>query len=568
MYGDYSDFFPGPSKNIMGIFMEDAMNRETGKVVPDPVGADYFFLKGFLNELMAEDFAQIEKDFLLHCSDKMNEYYNAAWFGGDMTCDSYPRESVRIKILVMIFNGAKLGDPYCRELIKYLYKTYHKREYNQLKRFKTINMQEIFSLAENEDGSCDYENMGRVMGMCCFMGIQLSEECSLLYTMLNRQRDVWDREHEEQLEFGGFREGLLEECMQTVDDWQDAEQEKKRRTILNKKYWTDDEFAGICLRYFGYPEGYAYQCREACAGLRVDLSRTLALLKTVYPKREFSYEEVQSYAHIYILTHALTQTSICFDEQIEQLLGVADYMAEDAENSLFRPENILFSEKKEQTGSKKPEPVNVAPVSAGKAQPEDYLAEIARLRKKLHEKEQENAYLREENRNAKNAEREDRELINKLQSDREELIALREYAYKSTWEPDSAEEIGTEGINIEEINIEEMRKAVAEKAVVIIGGHTNWIQKLKRLFPGWLFVHPDAYKTVDGKVLENKDQVYFFTDYLNHVSYVKYIAALREKRIPFGYLGRVNVESVVRRVYEDLAEKKRAGCETYCVIKY
>ena len=133
-------------------------------------------------------------------------------------------------------------------------------------------------------------------------------------------------------------------------------------------------------------------------------------------------------------------------------------------------------------------------------------------------------------------------MINKLQGDREELIALREYAYKSEWETEPAAET----------KMEEMAAAIAGKNVVIIGGHVNWIQKLKQLFPKWLFVHPDMYRTVDGKMLENKEHVYFFTDYLNHVSYKKFIAVLREKKIPFGYLEKVNVESVVRRVFEDL----------------
>lgn len=94
------------------------------------------------------------------------------------------------------------------------------------------------------------------------------------------------------------------------------------------------------------------------------------------------------------------------------------------------------------------------------------------------------------------------------------------------------------------------------KNVAIIGGHVNWIQKLKQLFPNWLFVHPDMHRAVDGRMLENKEHVYFFTDYLSHVSYKKYITVLREKEIPFGYLGMVNVESVVRRVFEDLRDKE------------
>ena len=90
------------------------------------------------------------------------------------------------------------------------------------------------------------------------------------------------------------------------------------------------------------------------------------------------------------------------------------------------------------------------------------------------------------------------------------------------------------------------------KDVVIIGGHINWQNKLKELFPGWKYIAPDAYKTVDGSMLENKDKVYFYTEYINHVSYYKFIAAVRDKKIPFGYIGSNNIDKVVRQVYEDL----------------
>ena len=79
----------------------------------------------------------------------------------------------------------------------------------------------------------------------------------------------------------------------------------------------------------------------------------------------------------------------------------------------------------------------------------------------------------------------------------------------------------------------------------------NWINKLKQQFPNWMFIHPDSYKNVDGKIFEDKERVYFFTDYLNHASYMKFIAALRGRKVPFDYLGSRNVESMIRQVFED-----------------
>ena len=36
---------------------------------------------------------------------------------------------------------------------------------------------------------------------------------------------------------------------------------------------------------------------------------------------------------------------------------------------------------------------------------------------------------------------------------------------------------------IAETEIEEMKSAIAGKDVAVIGGHVNWVQKLKQLFP-------------------------------------------------------------------------------------
>lgn len=177
-FEEYDELHEPLSREVIGMFIQDTMNREAGKVAPDTAGVDYFFLREFINDSMRQDFPYIERDFIRHRSDKLAEYFNAAWYGGDMSCNSSPREAVNRRILTMIFNGAKLGDSYCRELIKYLYKTYYKKEYNQLKRFKTIAAEEIFSLAESSDEEISYVDMARVMSMCSFMGIWLTEECS------------------------------------------------------------------------------------------------------------------------------------------------------------------------------------------------------------------------------------------------------------------------------------------------------------------------------------------------------------------------------------------------------
>ena len=186
--------------------------------------------------------------------------------------------------------------------------------------------------------------------------------------------------------------------------------------------------------------------------------------------------------------------------------------------------------------------MNVAPVSMGTAAEEDYLREIAVLRGKVNEQEQKINILRDQFRQVKIAQEENERALSEYRAEREELIALREYVYN----------LELDESPLTEETLVDMEKAIANKNIVIIGGHVNWINKLKERFPNWMFILPDSYKTVDGKMLEGKDKVYFFTDYLSHVTYGKFIAAVRERHIPFGYLGSLNVEKLIRQIYEDV----------------
>ena len=134
-------------------------------------------------------------------------------------------------------------------------------------------------------------------------------------------------------------------------------------------------------------------------------------------------------------------------------------------------------------------------------------------------------------------------MLKKYEEDRDELIALREFVYNSEHDEEDA---------VQEDKLPEMKAYIADKNVVIIGGHVNWQNKLKEMFPDWKYVSLTSFKTVDGSMLENKDKVYFYTDYISHTSYYKFIAAVRERKIPFGYIGSYNLDKVVRQIYKDL----------------
>ena len=538
-YSDYVDF--QKKKELAAIMFEDMLSKESGNVVaPDTTGVGFFFLMDFITPDMFNDFALIEQDFLKKCRGKLDEFQQVGWYGETSFRTNRPLDAMQSAVMRLIYNGAKIGDEYCLELIKNLYKVYHKKEYNQLKRFRTISPDEIFSLTEDEYTDSDYPSVGRVMGMCPFMGIQLHENCSFMYKLLNNKRAEYLAEEEDETEYEIFDDDLFDECTEQVDKWL-TEQAKKNLPYgkNNEKYWEVFGFVGKCLRQQGYVEDYHKLCLENNMGLRMQMIRTLAVLKTTKPKKDYTFEEIQMYTNIYDLAAALTDVADSFNYEAGYLIG--DEIDElDVEEALFNPASMTVNVR-----SKKPEKkpaTNVAPVSKGDVSAEDYLAEIAELRKKLNEKEQENKYLREQYRNAKHSSEETEGLIRKYAAERDELIALREYAYNSEHADDT----------VEEDKLPDMEKAIADKQIVIIGGHVNWQNKLKQMFPEWLFVHPDAYKTVNSGMLEGKEKVYFFTDYINHISYKKFVAIVREKSIPFGYIGSRNIDSVVAQIYQEM----------------
>ncbi len=93
----------------------------------------------FITDDMSSDFAFIEQDFLKNCRGRLDEFQNVGWYGERSFRTSRPRYVMQNNVLRLIYNGAKIGDDYCLELIKNLYKVYHKKEYKQLKRFSKIN---------------------------------------------------------------------------------------------------------------------------------------------------------------------------------------------------------------------------------------------------------------------------------------------------------------------------------------------------------------------------------------------------------------------------------------------
>lgn len=512
--------------------------REFNGPKPETAGTDMYFIHNFVTPDMELDFERIEADFLKHCYTRLREFAEVQWYAYEEAKFSSPEVSHQHLIVGLMLNGTRTGDEYCMALIRYLFKTYHKPLYRQLKRFKSLTGDEVLSLCLHE-GELDLGHVAIILTMCVIDQIPVADSCGFFYEYMDDLRKDREKRCEEKSEFEVLDGDLFKECEALAEQWCDAETENGRNIFKWYKSWqNEDKFVKVCLKDQGYPEDYVLRSAGTFLGYAVEFGRTLAILRTAFPKKDFSFEEVQRYAHLYSAISALIHVSEELDEVNKNLLGLYEN-ADWYEETLFHPENILIPKHRE------PE-TNTASALASvhtKAKTEDGQppADTEDLKAMLARKTTELKSLRLQYASAMRARKEAEAILEKAQADRQELIALREFVYNmehSIPEPD-------------QLSTERMKEAISSKRYVIIGGHVNWINKLRAEFPGWTYIPLTSYNTADPSVLDNKDMIFFFTDYISHTAYTKFIHIARDRKMKFSYLHGVNMDQVIKQIYQN-----------------
>lgn len=512
----------------------------------DRSGVEYYFLKSFMTNDLYKDFPVIINHFLKHCSDKVQKYMAAWWYGSD-EFDIYTMdEAVKHKVFRAIYNGAKLGDDYCRKLIIYLYKTYFKKEYNQLKRYSKLSMYDVYDLCENGSG---YQKGSRILLMADFLNIKHDETCSCLSAVIQESMERETRNYEKITDPEPLNEDLYHASAIQVNVWSDQELQRRRKYPF-REYCKIMEFAIRTLREFGLDEDYIFAHLDDdnnFDAITQKLTQALYTLWEFFPGKEFSFEEIQHAAAIRTIMEGMYGATDDLKCEIDVLLGDDGYW--DNPQQKFSPDFYTEPKKK---GNKQPAEEAKA-VENPKAAEEEAVKKIAKctvgneeIKRKINEQERMIHDLQKQCREqGKESQKMEQQLL-AWENERTELVALRNFVYQMKIEDNDPE--------VSEDSIESMKKAIADKDIIIIGGHINWHNKLRRIFPKWTFLLTEEFKTVDGKMLENKDKVYFFTDHMNHTAYEKFIVACRERNIEFGYLATINKNQLIQRVYEDLCD--------------
>lgn len=118
---------------------------------------------------------------------------------------------------------------------------------------------------------------------------------------------------------------------------------------------------------------------------------------------------------------------------------------------------------------------------------------------------------------------------------------------ESVSEPENPDEI------VSEPSAEEMIRAIKDRKIAIIGGHSNWVYKLRNMFPKWNYLTPEEQGTMPVSVVSGTEVIYFFTSHLCHSQYNRFLDVARLQKIPVKYISRVNVNDNIRQIYGDVA---------------
>ncbi len=525
-----------------GNFVNYMMNiQDDKKLMQDTYGCERFFVDFFINDEMREDFPLIARDFYVHEFANIPKHQDVEYFDIE-SGEDWPELMFNRFTLGLMMNAVNSGSEYTKALFLYLHKTYYKKEYRTLKRFSKMSLSELLALAKPEGRRhLYYANLSRILCIAPMYGIKFDVKCHVVYGILNEFINKFG------LSVGySFDEDV-------GDSFKDCRKEIDERFDQKKLYSLDakmSKFLGNVFQWLGYSPKYADWCDENDRGVEDRLAIALSILKKTFPKsnREYSAEELTLYGMILHCASAMTCNSSWLAETLRTLAyGESGTFYYDEFPSMFHPEDVqVKTSRSENNKTKRQVKDFVEHAGADECRHDEsvLIEEVDKLRRKVHKLESDNSTLRAGLAEKRRLEEESKDIRKQLEASKRELAVLRNYVYKLT-ESDNP---------ITDKKIESMRETIAGYRIVIVGGHSNWLSKMKKEFPDWIFINPEASGSTDVSIVDKADYVYFFTDTISHSKYHQFMNVIRERKINFGYIHGVNIERNIRDIYVDFEE--------------
>lgn len=522
----------------------------------DTSGAERAFGVSFINHEMCPngEFYPLFADFIKRKRNRFVDFYeNIPKMDSTEFISLNTDDTLRQEMVSLLYGGVKAGDVYCKEVMRVLYRTYYKSEYNQLKRFSVLTEKDLLAqgLTESKD-SLDLIKVGRLLCMANVLGIEIDEHCRTEYIRINdvlaEEREKQRKQKEELEDSIGCNEEIREdlrdpERVKRIYDPNNPEKVKAfTKRVANSCSIVNRALADYSVGNFS--GNYIGELIEVNTQFTVKYS--IAILSLLgLTEDEFADENIATMIpYMAVLRHFASLVSDY--KRLQSLMLYPERMIASSNSHLLSAVRNLnfvddapaktFVHKEEKKKGKEYESVDESR--------EDLEEELATLRKRLREKEGEYAELRTQYDNERTARKDLEEQLNETESEKLELQKLRNYVYSETEEETPPQNV----------SFEEMKLAIRDRSVLIIGGNENWTKKLKNMFPRWKYVKANVSPTVTNKIVKTCEKVYFFTDTLGHSNYAKYIELARIHNVDFSYMHGVNLKMNVRQVYKDLIE--------------
>ncbi|HDF4164014.1 hypothetical protein ACRVX5_16605 [Clostridioides difficile] len=124
--------------------------------------------------------------------------------------------------------------------------------------------------------------------------------------------------------------------------------------------------------------------------------------------------------------------------------------------------------------------------------------------------------------------------IKKQQASRKELIQLRNFIFNQQEQQQENQTIVDENIDLENMK------------AIIVGGHQNWILKMRKILNNFEFIPADTIN-FDVNILKSYEYVFINTSHIGHAMYYKIIANLNENN-KLRYINNKNVNRVKKDI--------------------
>ena len=502
------------------------------------------------------------------------------------------KDAYDFRVLSMILLCAETGSDFSREILLSLYKTFYRKEYNVLKRMKSLPLGEaldafIYSGEDEHEETREDIITARIFTMAGLMGIELDKMWNRAIQLLNdeslRNYALWKMIHisflekdivENRREWEKESREWLSETFPDIGwvSMDDIDSDDERYSILEDiqnviERAFDENGAGTGAVFGDRPFTLL---REAAKAIRPEmfeetedleqiilfaviryLSASLARLITIRNSELndllgvdirdlIEDEEMEDHIHRSLTNEESEQVRTVMQQGMRDPV-IRDERTEKLLHSLssMTPKQTVRKERKAQNGEAAPAHTDVG---------DEKDRTITLLQEQLSDAKQKLTMTEAEIRQQRVLYKESKEYEDTLEKQLEEsrkehneLVALRRFVHQ----------MDSEDVDTEEQSDDEKLRELQGHSIAIIGGHENWIKKMCRILPEWTYIGARDSLSVDSAVT-SVEKIYFYTDILSHSMYYKFLKAAQEKKRPFGYIHGTNLTVIVDTIYEDL----------------